>query len=248
MITNLEQKLKDLSLVAFPREACAFCSEEEVYPIKNISQEETSFLLCPIETAKLYLKLGDFSSIKYLWHSHCKQVNGLFDIRTPSEADMLLHKKLKLPLLISGYDGNKFFSTIEFPSQPSLDKNLTGRPYICGVFDCGILLRDVFLRDLGISLNYEFQASYLSLRNWPEAVKTFLTLNGFEEVFDGIKPYDVLVVPMFNIQEAHGVLVTEEGKFVLDQRETSRLIPIEEYLYSPHKVYRFNKIKFLERF
>jgi len=248
MIKHLEAQLKELTLSEFPKEACALCTENEVYPIKNISEEEDHFIFCPIEFAKLVKKLGSLKSIKYLWHSHVRKANSLFDIRTPSEADLELFTKFKIPLLISGYDGNIFYPTVEFPKKLQICSKYTDRPYICGIYDCGTLIQDYYYNELGIELFYSFKPEYLFPKNWQKAVKDFLILNCFKEVKGMPRTSDVLIVPMLHIPEAHGVLVYKNPNFILDQKEVSRLLTIESYLCSPHKIYRFDFSRFKEKF
>jgi proteasome lid subunit RPN8/RPN11 len=239
MKAEFEEVFKALTLEAWPREACAVCTEDKVFSIENISLEEDSFELCPVDLAKVWQELGGSFELTYIWHSHCStKQKTLLDLRTPSEEDLELHEKTKIPLLISAYNGQTYFPSVEFPKRLDDKAPLLGRPYVCGISDCGTLITDLYARELGISLTYKFKPAYLHLSNWPKAVAEFLELNGFKQVETWPQPYDLLVIPFLNRAEAHGVMVSSDGENCFDQKEVSGLFPIENYINLPHKVYR----------
>lgn len=251
MIPSIEQQLKDLALKNFPQEACAFVTEFEVFEVKNASLQEDSFLMNPTCVAEFLSKFVDQGSLPkfWIWHSHVKKKFSWFDLRTPSEEDIELFNKFKIPLLISGFDGETYLPSVEFPAKVDMESSLLNRPYICGIFDCGVLTRDYFARKLGITLQYEFKPSYLHLRNWEQAVVDFLEYNCFEEQKNRYPiPFDLLIIPFFNIANAHVIVLDETGTHFLHQDTKSRLVHIEEFIHLDCKLYRLNIEKFKEKF
>lgn len=243
---EIEQQLKDLTLSEYPKEACALIfSSGAVEKIKNVSEDpKNSFTFCPKAYLTAVLKHPEETFT--LWHSHVKKASCWMDIRTPSAKDVAFSRSRDIDSFISGYDGQNYYSSVCFPSKPDLELPLLGRPYIAGIYDCGTLCRDYYLREFGVTLKYEFLPDYLEPVNWPRAVKDCLLVNCFYEANFPLQKGDIICVNYFHMKEAHGLLVTSENLTFLDQRETSHEPDWEAIQPTVASVWRWDRERFLK--
>lgn len=229
MNIDLENKLKKEALRVFPEEACGLVFDDDsFFPIPNVAErKEEAFAFCPLTYVEVLLR-NKHKRVRAIWHSHTKAYK-TFDLRTPSKADIALFEREKIPLLISGYDGQHYLEAVEFPKKLNLVEPYYGRPYIAGIYDCGTLARDFFYRELGLLLWYEFSGDWLEPKSWPLAVETFLIKNGFKkkESLYPMLPNDIILVNFAGMKDAHGVIYLPND-FVLDQRQTSCLVAVED--------------------
>ena len=243
----IEQKLKNISLKNYPNEACALVfSSGSVEEITNISETpKDSFRLDSAEYLKAVLKFPNETFT--IWHSHTRKACSWQDIRTPSEADIGFSLDNKVSILISGYDGQEYYSSVKFPKELEPDYAFLGRPYIAGIYDCGTLCRDYFLKEHEVVLHYKFWPKYLSPANWPVAVESFLKENYFYQIEQkDLKKDCIVCINYFHQHNAHGLLVTSNNLDLLDQRDVSYVPDWENIQPIASSFWAWDKEKFLK--
>lgn len=148
----IDEFIKEISFLRYPREACGFVYADKkgkphCIECKNVSdQPEDFFLIDPkdfVETEKL-------GKIVACWHTHV-------DIPpTASDADRQGCKNTQIPWLIGSVykteNGFRFEGLERVEVDNEFEVPLRGRPYVFGVFDCFSLMRDYYHRELKIDL------------------------------------------------------------------------------------------------
>lgn len=129
------EKAKEHGLNAYPKEACGVVIDDEYIPCDNVAYDPKSdFIIDPKDY--LSIKLGN-KTIQAVIHSH---TNGLHQ---PSKADMEKQIQMKIPWGIILATKDSVTDILWFGDQVPI-RDLVGRPFIHGVYDCYALARDWF--------------------------------------------------------------------------------------------------------
>jgi proteasome lid subunit RPN8/RPN11 len=123
---------------SYPRECCGVITRShDVVRLKNTSVDPMrSFEVSPVDY------LTKVNGALLLYHSH-PDSEAVF-----SGGDELCSKRLKMPLLVVSWPKGK----MRVLGRPGADKELVGRPFIYGVYDCVSLMRDFYKREMDIDL------------------------------------------------------------------------------------------------
>lgn len=123
---------------AFPEECCGVVTQSlDVIPLKNVAADPLhSFAVSPED----YLPY--VAGALYMYHSH---PNGA---AVASEGDEECVERLRLPLMIVSWPEGK----VRLLGSPVNHLEITGRPFLYGVFDCFTVLRDFYLKEFDIRL------------------------------------------------------------------------------------------------
>jgi len=218
----------------YPQEACGLIlADNSFVSLKNLSPTPMDSFQFTLEDYYLYRKY-----IQYIFHSHTR-AKPMFHICTPSLADVEAQKLWGLPFLIAGFDGFFYNQPITIPSTPN--NSYIGRPYIFGVSDCAVLLRDFYWHEFNIKIELDLAESLTPRNNWQQAVLNCLTRNNFIampiERTTIYKYGDILLTSIYGGYDNHGVIFLENG-LVLDQTEISDIVPIETLSCSTIHYYR----------
>ena len=163
VLDSKDDEILKYLLSVYPEEGCGILLNKRGVlkwkPCKNIAADrETSFELNPEDYISAHLE-GDIYAIV---HSHTNAS------AEPSELDKKASEFLKIPYIIYSIpEGEKVVYT------PKEARDLTGRTYNFGTYDCWILVRDFYKKEYGITLpllNFE--------QNWWEN-----NLNYFDDLF-----------------------------------------------------------------
>lgn len=205
MILNPKQlqKIKDAALADYPNEMCGVCTVNDFVHLKNVSDSpEKSFKIAPAEYV-IYV-----NNVTAIVHSHTRPVNksDIFDLRTPSMADIDGQIKTGLPWVIVGCEGYEVSDPLIFPRTPSAD--LIGRPFIWYINDCYTLVMDYYKFNMGVDLpghdiNFDWGIEHRRLNN---IFENYIESYGFSEVvIDDIKNGDVILLDNIGVKNHIGV-------------------------------------------
>jgi len=237
---------------AFPKEMCGFIYVDGTFEEQvNISTNDRtkSFEVCPLKF------LEEKDSIFAIIHSHT-QLSHLHP-QTPSLADLVLANTYKRTLYITSLVNGVYNQPLKVPPDPS--NNYTNRPYIFGVSDCGILIRDYYHFEFDISIELTLESHLTVKKDWEGLVKKTIEGNQlkdigyFEEdrvassiVSNGLlditqvgklQKGDLLITSILGYFNNHAMIYIGDG-LLLNQAEISKIEPLELYLNKITKVYR----------
>lgn len=205
---------------AYPNEMVGYIDKSDNFiQLKNIAEEPTKFFE---PDTKFYLEKFN-GNVKKLVHSHTYRRH--LDIRTPSQKDLELQKAWDIPFLISGFDGKIYSSPVEVPSLPNPD--FLNRPYIYGVSDCGMLIRDYYWFTYNIPIKIEPRYSLVPKSQWKETILKLLVQNNFK-LQRNKKPGDILLVSILGGESNHALILKDEYT-VINQAEWSQEEPLENW-------------------
>lgn len=205
---------------AYPKETVGYINkQDEFIQLSNIAEEPTKFFE---PDTRFYLAKFK-GEVKKLVHSHTHKK--YLDIRTPSKKDLELQKDWNIPFLISGFDGKIYSPPVEIPSIPS--PIFINRPYIYGVSDCGMLIRDYYWFVYNIPIQIEPSYSLLPKHLWKETIFKLLILNNFKPQRNK-KPGDILLVSILGGESNHALILKDECT-VINQAEWSQEEPLENW-------------------
>lgn len=163
-----------------------------------------------------------------LIHSHVAKELGAIDVRTPSRADIACVYSLMLPMFIVGKIGNICFPVVRIPSIPH--KSYVGRSYIYAVQDCGVLIRDYYLHELGIALDLNPMDSLCDRKDQSGVALSVLARNGFVEGdVHYFKKGDIFLISRNGQRRNHAVLCID-NEYCIDQAEISQKWPISHFI------------------
>jgi proteasome lid subunit RPN8/RPN11 len=203
----------------FPNEMCGYIDKDDNFKaLKNVAEKPLTTFEPEIEFFLQKFK----GNVKALVHSHT--TNKYMHICTPSREDVELQKEWGIPFLISGFDGKTYHSPITIPSVPN--DIFINRPYIFGVSDCGMLIRDYYHYMYNIPIKLTPSDTLVEKALWSSSIRRLLELNEFEKQTGTPKTGDLLVVSIMGGFANHVVILTEPN-VVLNQREFSRYEPLK---------------------
>lgn len=218
--------LKQKVLENYPNESCFFVlKNDEIIEISNLAENKTkNFTLDSIDLIKYLNKSKAFI------HSHCRldKEKLLFDLRTPSFADLINQKKMGIPWGICGTDGENVSDCVFIPRIPS--SNYIGRKFLWHINDCRTIVQDYLLNEFNLNLieKYEIR-DFTNLELNPKFISNFI-LNFIQEenlieITDTrkIQKGDIFIMdalPPFGKNCHIGVWT---GEFILHQEKISRM-------------------------
>ncbi len=135
----------------FPNEAVAVLDKDGNYQsLSNIAESpRNSFAIAPRDMI--------IHKPTAILHSHTypmdERIGHRFDLRTPSLSDYNGQQATNIPWAIVSTDGENISSPLIFPQ--SMDRELTLRPFIWLINDCGTLIRDYYWQKFNIEINYD---------------------------------------------------------------------------------------------
>lgn len=221
---------------SYPNEMCGFVLQDGSFvKCNNISNKPMEhFEISPIDIHKY------IADAKYIVHSHTRKK--FLHICTPSLADIECQERWNIPFLIVGYDGCIFTEPMRLPTLRN--NSFLNRPYIYGIYDCGVLLRDYYFFTFGIELVFDPRNSIRPKKDWAEAVRTSLENNNFTvqdiKVQDA-QHGDVLIVSTMGGIANHAITYINKGT-VLNQSEFSTFEPLADWADDIIAIYRHGEL------
>ena len=227
-------KISEAALAYYPKELCGIISEGIFIQITNIHEEpEKHFTLCPIELAE------HLDKIEAVVHSHTKTIRTteLFDLRTPSYADIVGQKQTGIPWLIVGTEGVNVSRPLEIPRVRN--NNYLERPFIWYINDCYSLVQDFYWFELGIDLpDHKAEKNFENIRKEHSLFEKYISEYGFIELsaFSELQEGDLVLLDTGGRVKNHLGIYT--NGFILHQAALS--IKEEAYHFTgrTHKVLR----------
>lgn len=149
--------------------------------LTNISEDNNSFIIDPIEYAKYTSKYRVIAVV----HSHIDCSS------EPSLADIVVCNKGSSPWMIYSTVTDTF--NIIYPKKETI--NIIGRPYIFGIYDCWSIVTDTYYADLGISISRPLTATTDWYKDGFNLFETNANSFGFYKLEDtsSLKKYDVIL-------------------------------------------------------
>lgn len=230
-----QQLIKDHTLKCYPNEMCGVLTDTDFIPLQNCSIEpEKSFSFDPVD----YAKLTNVTTA--IVHSHCKKPEqfDLYDLRTPSPADIKSQKRSNKPWLIVGCEGMVVSDPIEIPRTPS--SQYTGRRFMWFVSDCYTLVRDYYHFELGIDLpDHHPDFDWTNEAAIPHAFDPYINDYGFIDIetTDDMHNGDLLLLNANGLQFNH-LGVYHNGE-VIHQDGISRSVPFGHYIGRINRILRY---------
>lgn len=236
---------------SYPNEMCGLVLLDGTFiDCENIaSNPEKSFKIDP----KTYLQHVD--QVSYIVHSHTARNH--LHAQTPSLADLQLREETGKLLLISAYDKGTYYEPIQIPAEKS--QKYLGRPYIFGVSDCGVLIRDYYFFEFGIDIYLDLQLHISSKRQWEEALQQELAANDYRLIQESnphrveetanvnsllditktanLQRGDILITSVLGFFNNHAMVYLGDGT-VLNQAEVSKIEPLSLHVNKISKIYR----------
>lgn len=151
MNANIKKFITAAAIANYPNEACGFVlkSGKKSWAVEaqNTATEPTNyFLIAP----KDYVSAMSKGEIIGVWHTHPEQP------ATPSDADRAGCENSNVTWYVMGVykrEGDRFeCSEIESIEPNGFVKELLGRPYVYGVFDCWTIIRDYYKQEYNIDV------------------------------------------------------------------------------------------------
>ena len=173
-------KFKNYAQTSPFREVCGLVVDSTFYPCNNISTDDNSFVIDPID----YIKYSSLGKIEYICHSHL----GKSSKATPS--DIYSANKSTVPWVIYAVESDSF--TTYTPNSSTVE--LLGRPYHFGVLDCFSIISDIYESELGIIINRPFVLSEEWFKHEVNYFEDHALENNFFKVKDNsLNKYDVIL-------------------------------------------------------
>lgn len=229
-----KSQIEQHTLQNYPNEMCGFLTEDSFIACQNVNAEPTkSFSFNPVEFAQ------HFTKAIAVVHSHCQDVHKpqIFDICTPSYADMVGQKKSAKPWLIVGTEGMTVTDPLQIPRIPN--NQYIGRRFLWFINDCYSLVKDWYQFELGIELaDHKAQENYQDIRRLNGIFSDYITEYGFVEIpLADIQRGDLLLLDNGGFEENHLGLFT--GTSVLHQDMISAEVPFETFIGRIKKVLHY---------
>ena len=247
-LTDIETETRK----AYPEEMVGYILHDGTFvPQSNVSKRDKTKTFA-VDALK-FVELEP--SIYAIVHSHTSQTH--LHQQTPSLADMELASNTKKVLFISSLVNGEYNKPIKVPPEPS--KEYIDRPYIFGVSDCGILIRDFYLFEFGITINIHPTKHLTAKKDWETLVTDTLLANYLRKLayfnqirvegavidnglldvtqIGNLQRGDLLITSILGFVNNHVMIYLGDG-LVLNQDELSCIKPLELYLNKITQVYR----------
>lgn len=239
MITVTEKQfenIKQAALAVYPQELCGILTADRFIHCENKADDPLSgFKLSAVDYARYH---ADAIAIV---HTHIPpQRHALpIDVRTPSYADIVGQRDMKLPWLIYGCDGvGVSAEPVQLPRVPN--KNYLDRPFIWFINDCYSLVRDYYRFELGIELpDHKADKDYADLRNTNDLFAEHIQSYGFKgyDSLDDLKNGDLLLLGSNGFQRNH-LGIYHDGN-VLHQSGLSVSQPLSDFYGRIYQVLKY---------
>lgn len=192
MLTNkIKKAINDHAAQCYPRESCGVIVKSTYIPCENIAADADQFEISPRDLINAERK----GAIRAYVHSH---PDGTNLPSVPDRVQMALHG---LPWVIT--DG----SEVQEYAPTDFSAPLLGREYYHGLLDCYTLVRDYYLRELGIELkDYPRRDTWWEDKDNPPLYLDNFTKEGFTEVSD-IRKHDVILCRLGRTEHVNHALV-----------------------------------------
>ncbi len=195
-------------LAEYPKEACAFIVDGELYPVKNLSDTpEKTFSVSAIDRLKAH-KQG---KVEALMHSHPYKLEDTpfaYEPSWASAADMKSWIADNIVWGIVATDGEGLSPIVWYDDSFEAMEPLEGREFISGKHDCYSIIRDYYRKELGITL-----VNGIREMGWWDRGENLYEANfkraGFVEIQDGdIQVNDVILMRLFDQTPCHAAVIT----------------------------------------
>ena len=192
MLTNkIKKAINDHAAQCYPRESCGVIVKSTYIPCENIAADADQFEISPRDLINAERK----GAIRAYVHSH---PDGTNLPSVPDRVQMALHG---LPWVIT--DG----SEVQEYAPTDFSAPLLGREYYHGLLDCYSLVRDYYLRELGIELkDYPRRDIWWEDKDNPPLYLDNFTKEGFTEV-SAIRKHDVILCRLGRTEHVNHALV-----------------------------------------
>lgn len=235
-----ETAIREHAVAEYPREACGLIAvvkgKQRYLPCRNIAESvNENFVLHPED----YAKAEDLGEILALVHSHPDMPN------RPSEADRVMLARGTVPWFIVGVGKSGETTDIAMYEPQGYEAPLVGRQFAHGILDCYTLIRDYYLRELGIVLpdfervdNWWNKGDDMYMEHFREA--------GFEPIKGAIKKHDVILMQIRSPKVNHGAVFLGEPDHMLHHmygRLSSREVYGGWYLETTRVVIRHRELQ-----
>jgi len=212
------------TLRCYPNEMVGIISDGKFVELTNVSPSpETHFSVDPLE----YEKMVD---VEFIVHSHTTNTSesSRWDLRTPSNADLINQRAGSVPWLIVGTEGENVMKPIRLPHVPN--NEYLDRRFIWYVSDCYTLVKDYYQFEYGIFLRdhpVEFDWGVDCFDNIIE--RHFGPAGFIHDVLEleNIQNGDLLLLGVMDTIKNH-LGIYEDG-YVIEQMGISRRRPIRNY-------------------
>lgn len=222
---NIKEKIKNHAFKDTERECCGLIlADGSVIPcINRASDFDVHFIIAAGDIKKAQKK----SNVVAVYHSHVPA--GIIEDRL-SDEDLVISEYFNVKTVLYSLIQDKFYEYT--PTGKPI--GYIGRPYIRGVLDEFVLIKDYYEKILNI------QISDLTNRN----TELFLKNNGFAET-NGPQKHDVLLIRFQNkIDNRHMTIYTENNKIIIHPEfELSKEVNYNYGLQKwTEKIYRHHKM------
>lgn len=225
---SLKQAIYRHAQDCYPNECCGIIADGEFLPCANIAPDPVNFF--EIDGEWLFDMLQIYEGDIIIVHSH---PDGTPDLSEYDKVQMDLHGLDWLVVAVSNdiQDGWQFshqYHTYQEHAPP-----LLGREYVGGVQDCYTLVRDYYLRELGV-----FLPDFPRVDGWWEdehhtpLYDEYFAQAGFM-VVDDLQPHDVIICRVGRTHHAnHALIYLGDGK--LQSENTPDCVGDCLILHHPH--------------
>ena len=225
LTAKIKEKIKKHSLKDIKNESCGLIlNNGSVVECKNrASDSDVHFIIAAGDIKKAQKK----SAVVAVYHSH---VPGDFENDKLSDEDLVISEYFNVKTILYSIKEDKFYEYT--PTNKPM--GYIGRPYIRGVLDEFVLIKDYYQKELNIEI------ADLSNRN----VELFLKNNNFVEAGE-IKKHDIVIIKFENDaqKEQMTICIGNEKLIIHPEFDLSR---VADYNYGLQKwttkIYRHNKM------
>lgn len=232
----LTEEIKNHILQCYPNEACGIILFNNVFvPCLNAHENPKEHFL--IKAEQLALHIGN---IKYIIHSHTRSIKEpeIFDLRTPTFADIKGQQESGIPWLIFGTEGTGVTEPLQLPRKAN--NEYLQRPFIWYINDCYSLVQDYYFFEFNIKLeNHRAKEDYKDIRKLNDIFLPYIEEYGFIKFPALNHKYqngDLVLLDSGGFEKNH-LGIYEDG-FILHQDMLSKKERIEHFINRIHLVLR----------
>lgn len=195
-------------LAEYPKEACAYVVDGNLYPVTNHSQTpELTFAVDAVDRVKAHA-LGN---VEAFLHSHPYKLEDSTQDDFPawaSSSDMRSWIADNLPWGIVATDGEGLTQMVWYDDSLEAIEPFEGREFVSGKTDCYSIIRDYYRVELGITLVNGVRGMYW-WNNGEDLYENNFTSAGFAEIpLDDIRVNDVVLIRFEGKVISHAAVVT----------------------------------------
>jgi proteasome lid subunit RPN8/RPN11 len=230
---NYKEEIKEICHANPEEEECGFIVLDQgfdtrIIRARNVHENKSKYFKIPLNN---FLEIDEKYNILCIYHSHPQTSE------SPSKFDIKVAEEMCLPFLIYSLKSKKFF--LHFPTSFTPDK-IIGRMYVEDIHECTCLVKDYYLKELGINITGWIK-NYCIPRNNKKANKllTKVFSKNLIEVNEP-KKHDILVFKFSDKKMLHAGIYIGEERFIHQKNNqiSSRTFLDSRWKDKIYKIYR----------